>query len=75
MAVKEPPRDVQNKEWQHMRDQLKRAIAAKNDNLVLRLHEQAMAKFEEIGYPDYWHDWERAKTDIEMKRAHTKGLW
>lgn len=70
MAVKEPPREVQEKEWQHLRTKLKNAIAAKNKNLILRLHTEAMAKFEQIGYPDYWHDWERAKMDIEMERAH-----
>lgn len=74
-VVKEPPREAQNKEWWKMRNQLKQAIADKNDNLVLRLHDQAMARFEEIGYPDYWQDWERAKSDIEMKRVHTRGLW
>lgn len=75
MAVKEPPREVQEREWQHLRAKLKNAIAVKNHNLILRLHDEAMAKFEEIGYPDYWHDWQRAKDDIEMQRAHTKGFW
>ena len=75
MAVKEPPREVQNKEWKRLRDQLKQAIDRKDDDLILRLHDQAMARFEEIGYPDYWHDWERAKMDVEMKRVHTKGIW
>lgn len=30
---------------------------------VLAAVEVAMASFEKHGYPDQWHDWERAKDD------------
>lgn len=34
---------------------------------VLKAVEVAMASFEEHGYPDQWHDWERAQDDAEFE--------
>jgi len=47
----------------------KAALAkAKKDGpqAVLNAVEIALASFEEHGYPDQWHDWERAKDEAEM---------
>lgn len=48
----------------------KRALAkAKNEgpNAVLDAVKIAMESFERYGYPDQWHDWERAEDEAKMK--------
>ncbi len=63
-------RALQERVWQELRTNLRAAVKVKNHNLIVRLHDEAMDKFEEIGYPDYWQDWQRARDDVLMFRAH-----
>ena len=70
-------RELQEKVWQELRAKLKAAVAKKDHQLVLQLHDEAMARFEEpeIGYPDYWQDWERAQQDAIVKINHASSGW
>jgi len=59
-------------EYRDACNRLKRALATKDDTKILNEAARAEALFEEKGYPDNWMDWQRAKDDIEMRRAHSR---
>lgn len=50
-----------------LRATLTRAKNSKDPNKVIRVCEAALARFEDVGYPDCWSNWERAKMDAELQ--------
>ncbi len=58
-----------------MKAALKRVVASGDPDAIIRHVDAAMARFEEIGYPDQWHDWERAKEDAQAQKRMKKSAW
>jgi len=56
------------KELTGLRSKLTRAINSKDNNRIIRTANEAMAIFEEKGYPDCWSNWQRAKDDAEFAK-------
>jgi hypothetical protein len=57
------------KEYKALRASLTRA-KKKGPDAVIAECNHALAIFEERGYPDSWHDWERAKGDAETAKRY-----
>lgn len=52
-----------------LRASLTRAKNSGDPNKVIRECNKALARFEEVGYPDCWSNWERAKMDAEFEKS------
>lgn len=50
-------------EFRNLKSRLTRALNTKDPSKVLAETSRAFAIFEEKGYPDDWHRWNRAKED------------
>lgn len=78
-----PPMTSQEKEaalkklLPRYRAALTRAINAGDPKKILETANRALAKFDEIGYPDQWHRWQRARDDavyaLQQQRRVTGG--
>lgn len=55
--------EAMNKELPKLRAALTRAKNSKNNDKIIETCNKAFARFEVIGYPDQWHEWQRAKDD------------
>lgn len=56
-----------------MKAALKQVVKTGDPDAIIRHCNAALARFEEIGFPDSWSDWERAKEDAEFqKRLRSK---
>lgn len=58
--------DAMQKELPKLRAALTRAKNSKDPKKLKAAAEKGLARFEEIGYPDQWHAWQRAKDDAEF---------
>jgi hypothetical protein len=54
------------KELPKLRAALTRAIKSKDNQKIIATVNAALARFEVIGYPDQWSEWQRAKDDAEF---------
>lgn len=61
-----PDYDAMKKELPKLRAALTRAKNSKDNKKVIAAVNAAFARFEVIGYPDQWSDWQRAKDDAEF---------
>lgn len=59
-------------EFTKLKAKLTRAIKSKDHARIIRTADEAMAIFEEKGYPDNWHNWERAKEDAIVAQRYAK---
>ena len=66
--------ELTKSELSRLKSSLTKAVKSGSSAAVIRAHDEAMAIFEQRGYPDCWQDWERAKSDVEMAAAH-RGPW
>lgn len=57
------------KEYKALKAALTRAKKKGPDAIIAECN-RALAIFEIRGYPDSWHDWERAKGDAETAKRH-----
>jgi len=64
--------DQLKKEFPKLKAALTRAQNTKDPQKLLAAAEKGLARFEEIGFPDQWHRWERAKDDAKF--AIARGL-
>ena len=64
-----------NVEYPKMKAALTRAINGKNPDKIIKLCEKTLARFEEIGFPDDWSRWERAKEDAAFSKMRNCGDW
>jgi hypothetical protein len=60
--------DGMNRELPKLRAALTRAKNSKDNDKVLEAVRHAFARFEVIGYPDQWSNWQRAKDDAENNK-------
>lgn len=61
-----PDYSAMQKELPKLRAALTRAINSNDPNKVKETVTKAFARFDVIGYPDQWSNWERAKDDAEF---------
>ncbi|MCK9434340.1 MAG: hypothetical protein M0R32_05840 [Candidatus Cloacimonetes bacterium] len=54
---------------------LVRAKKSGSPNTIIDACNAALASFDQHGYPDQWHDWERAKYDAQMELNLKKRAW
>ena len=59
-------------EFIKLRSKLKKEVKNGNPRTIIAECMDAKRIFEEKGYPDCWHDWERAQSDAEfqLQREH-----
>lgn len=62
---------VMRKELPRLKAALTRAIKSGDPEKILAEVKKAYARFDQIGWPDCWHRWEIAKTDVEMSRRYS----
>jgi hypothetical protein len=60
--------DQLNKELPKLRSALTRAKNSKDNDKVIAACKHAFARFEIIGYPDQWSNWQRARDDAENNK-------
>lgn len=73
---KNPSREDRiRQEYPAMKAALKRIVASRDNDAIIRHVDAATSRFEEIGYPDQWQDWERAKDDAETAKRFSKPKW
>jgi hypothetical protein len=58
-----------------LRGNLTRAKNSKDPKKVIRVCDAALARFEEVGFPDCWSNWERAKQDAEFEIQRSSSRW
>lgn len=61
--------DALRREWPRMKAALTRAENSGDPHQVIAVCERTLARFDEIGWPDDWARFERAKRDAEFKLA------
>ncbi len=63
-------------EFKGLKSKLTRAVNSGNPDKIIATADEAMAIFEQKGYPDSWANWEREKSDAEWRKArsHENGL-
>lgn len=54
------------KEFSQLKSKLKKLVRKKDNFAIIAACREAIAIFEEKGYPDNWSDWVRAKDDAEF---------
>lgn len=59
-----------NQELPKLRAALTRARKSKNPDRIIETVRLAKQRFDEIGYPDQWSNWERAESDALMSRQY-----
>ena len=57
------------KEFRSMKAALTRAKNSKDPQKLLSTANAALARFEEVGFPDNWHMWQSAKDDAHWALA------
>jgi len=55
-----------------LRAALTRAKNSKDPQKVIRTCNAALARFEQVGYPDCWSNWQRAKDDAEFELQRSR---
>ena len=61
-------------EYKGLKSKLTRAINSGNQDKIIQTVEAALARFEQVGFPDDWSRWERAKQDAEFAKQR-QGAW
>lgn len=72
-----PDYDAMNKELPKLRAALTRAKKSGDPQKVIAAVKHATARFDVIGWPDQWSNWERAKEDAELqlRMSSKSGGW
>ena len=61
--------------YAELKRQLKAAVRSNSASAVRAAHRGAFTVFNVEGYPDDWHDWQRAVDDVELDQTYGIGLW
>lgn len=62
-------------EYRSLKSKLTRAKNSKDPQKLLEVAEAALARFDEVGYPDSWHTWRVAAEDARYALARQRGAW
>lgn len=57
-------------EFTKLKSKLTRAKNSKDPDKIIATVDEAMVIFADKGYPDNWHNWERAKEDAIVAKRH-----
>lgn len=67
--------DLTPAEYKRLKQALKQAVASKDNDRIIRTAESALARFEAVGFPDDWSNWERAKEDAQLSKRLGRSVW
>jgi hypothetical protein len=67
-----PEYTLTNEELRKLKASLTRAKNSKDPKKVIATVNSTLARFEAVGFPDCWQDWERAKLDAELEISRTR---
>jgi len=62
-------------EYKRLKTRLTRAINSKDNARIVEEASHGLAYFEEHGYPDQWHNWQRAQDDAVYALAREANSW
>ncbi len=62
-------------EFVSLRRKLRLAKTSKDNARILKVAEAGLARFDEVGYPDSWHEWNIAAEDARYAIAMERGRW
>lgn len=59
-------------EFTKLKSKLTRAINSKDHDKIIATVDEAMSIFDDKGYPDNWHRWQRAKDDAITAKHYAR---